>query len=187
MGEVNAMKRGDVRIAFIAAAVGATLLAPTGLSLSQAAATKTAQSGAQSISTGNLLFFATSTQTFTNPAAQLSLSIPNKNTAVNFFVQNGGSLGATGFTLKVTLSGAGTITTVKYCPVGVLFSGSGTCASGSVSTLTGIVSGTAKAVSVAVAANSFLAFQIVEDKNSVTAAIDSSVLSSQAVSGTTNS
>ena len=179
------MRRGDVRIVLTAAVVGATLLAPIQLTPSNAAANSTA-SATGSVSTGTLKVFATATQTFTNPAAALSLSVPSKNTAVNFFLENGGTETSTGYTITITLS-AGSINSVKYCPIGVLFSGSGTCASGSVTTIASITSGTAKAVTATFGANNFYAMQIVVSANNTTATIGTSVLSSQAVSGTTNS
>ena len=179
------MRRGDVRIVLTAAVVGATLLAPIQLTPSNAAASSKA-SATGSVSTGTLKVFATATQTFTNPAAALSLSAPTKNQPTNFFVENGGTETATGYTITLTPN-TGSIVTLKYCPLGVNFSGNGTCASGSATSVSGITSGVGKAIAITFPSSNYFAFQVVTNQNSNTVTIATSVLSSQAVSGTTNS
>jgi len=100
----------------------------TPISISPALASMSARSvspSATSFSTGSFKAFATAAQSFTNPLAALSLAVVN-NTPKTFFIENGGSIAQTAITVTITPPGGGTITRVRNCAQGVLFTGTAT-------------------------------------------------------------
>jgi hypothetical protein len=158
--------------------MGASLLAPIYLTPVYAIAQSQAISSAQSVSTGTAQIFATATQTFTNPGTALTFASKGVN---SFYVENGGTLSAQAFNMKISLTGA--LNSLIRCNVGVIFTGTGNCATGSPTTIT-ITANTLTTLSVTFAPSTWYEFQV-NSKSPPT--IDTSVLSSQIVSHTINS
>jgi hypothetical protein len=171
--------------ALFTVAVGATLVAPIHLSSAEAAIRATAVSSGLSATSGTLGIYGSSAQTFINPSIgnPLSLSL-SKNTAKSFYIQNNGSISTPAFKVTITLS-AGTITSLKRCDVGVLFS-AGVCASGATATTIVITAGTLTTITLLMAPTTFYNLLITAGANA-TATIDLSVSTSQLGTRTINS
>lgn len=168
----------QVRKVLLAGVVGASLLAPIYLTPAYAVAKSQVNSSAQSISTGAVKIFATATQTFTNPGVAFSIAAKGVN---HFYVENGGTISTPAFNMTITQSG--TLTYLKRCDVGVLFTGTSTCATGSPTTIT-ITTNTLTALTLTFAPSTWYEFEI--SSKSATQ-IDTSVLSSQIGTHTYNS
>jgi hypothetical protein len=172
--------------ALFAAAMGATLVAPIQLSPAEAAISATAVSSGLSMTSGTERIYGSSAQTYINPSIgnPLSLSIV-KNTAKYFYIQNNGSNSTPAFKMTITLS-AGSITSLKRCDVGVLFTSAGVCATGATATTIAITAGTLTTITLIMAPTTFYNLQIIAGA-SATATIDLSVSTSQLATRTINS
>lgn len=148
----------------VAAVVGACILALTQPPVADAAISATSNNSTLSVSSGTLRVFATATQTFTSTGVALSTAITN-GTAKNFFVNNGGSLSVSRFTMTITLPNSSNVSAFRRCAVNVSFTGSNTCASGSPVVVTNPVSGSATTYVLTLPGNGYYAFQIVQNKS----------------------
>jgi hypothetical protein len=165
--------------------MGAALVAPIQLSPAEAVTRATALSSTLSMTSGTVRIYGSSTQTFTNPSIgnPLSLSL-SQNTAKSFYIQNNGAISTPAFKLTITLS-SGTITSLKRCNVGVLFTATGVCAT-SIPTTIAITAGTLTTITLLMAPSTFYNLQIIAGANA-TATINLSVLTSQLGTRTINS
>ena len=167
----------QVRNVLLAGVVGASVLAPIYLAPVYAVDNARASS-TQSVGSGKVQIFATATQTFSNPGAGFSTPAKGVN---NFYVENGGTILTPAFNMNITQSGA--LTYLKRCDVGVLFTGTSTCATGSPTTIA-ISINTLTALTLTFAPSTWYEFEI--SSKSATQ-IDTSVLSSQIGTHTYNS
>ena len=168
--------RGNRQAASLVAAVmGALVLAPIQSPMAFAAI-EAKTSNVLTLSSGTLRVFATSNQTFVSPGIELSTPVSN-GTARNFFVNNGGTLGVSRFTMTITLPNNSNVSTFRRCPVNVSFTGTNTCASGSPTTLTNPTSGAATSYLLALSGSDFYSFQIVQNKTGTMSVSTSSSLS----------
>jgi len=160
-------------------------LLPIAISPAVAAANASVSNGtATSFSTGTFIAYATATQTFTNPNGTLLVIPVSNGVGKNFFVENGGTLPLTGITMTISLGASGAITSVKNCGQNILFTGA-TCASGGTTT-NNPTAGVAKNYTIAIAASSWVQFQLLENKNT-NATISVTVGQSQTTTFTLNS
>lgn len=171
-------------ISLVAAVVSAFILALTQPPIADAAITARS-SNSLSVVSGSVQVFATATQTFTSSGVALSTSISN-GTAKNFFVNNGGSLSVSRFTMTITLPYSSNVSAFRRCNVNVSFTGSNTCASGSPTAITVPVSGSATTYILTLPGSGYYAFQIVQNKTGTLGVSTSASLSNYS-SGTTNS
>ena len=126
-----------------------------------------------SIQTGRLLVFATSTQTFSNPMTALSLTAglktkvskddPDKSESF-FWVNNGGNLTVSRFTMTITLPLNANVAAFSRCDLNVFFIAANTCASGTPTTLLDPVSGTARTYVLTLPGYGFYSFQLDQNK-----------------------
>ena len=173
------------RFALLGFFVGLIALAPISISPALASAKATSVSpSATSFSTGTFIAYATATQVFTNPSAALSLPV-TYNTPKTFFIESNGTLNLTAVTVTITPPAGGNITRVRNCAVGVLFTGTTTCTTGSPTT-TNPASGTPFVYTLSLPAHTWCQFQLTENKNG-NATISVSVGSTQIVTFTQNS
>jgi len=142
--------------------MGVALLTPI-QSPSASAATRGLTNNVVSTASGKIEVFATATQTFTNTGAALSTAISN-GTAKTFYVNNSGSLSLTRFTMTITLPNSSNVASFKRCAVNVAFTAANTCASGTPTTLTNPVSGSATVYVLSLPASGFYSFQITQNK-----------------------
>ena len=147
----------------VAAVVGAFVVALTQPPVVANAAATAKTSHTLSISSGSVRVFATATQTFTSTGVALSTSISN-GTAKTFFVNNGGSLSVSRFTMTITLPNSSNVSAFRRCAVNVSFTGSNTCASGSPVVLTNPTSGSATTYILTLPGTGYYSFQIVQNK-----------------------
>jgi hypothetical protein len=174
-------KRRSALFGFLLAFIALT---PISISPAIAAASATA-TGTVSFSTGTFKTFATATQTFTNPGAALSLTVA-ANTPKAFFVESGGTINQTAYTMTITNTGGGTIPKLLNCPINVTFATTTTCTGGVGTTTTAMTLGTAKTFTISFPANSWFEFELTCSKAG-TASISVSVSSSQISTFTQNS
>jgi hypothetical protein len=167
----------------VAAVVGAFILALTQPPIAEAAA-KAATSQTLSISSGQLITFASTTQTFANTGVALSASIAN-GTPKTFFINNSGTIGVTAFAFIVTLPSTSNVSYFKRCALNVAFVGNNSCASGSAVTVA-MTPGISTSYVLSLPANSFYSYQIVQNKGG-TMVVNTFANISHAVTGTTNS
>jgi hypothetical protein len=165
--------------------MGAALVAPIQLSPAEAVTGATAFSSTLSMTSGTVRIYGSSTQTFTNPSLGNPLSptlVANK--ANSFYIQNNGSISTPAFNVTITLS-AGSITSLKRCGVGVLFTSAGVCATSTPTTIA-ITAGTLTTITLLMAPSTFYNLQLIGSK-SATASLDFSALTSQLGTRTINS
>lgn len=147
----------------VAAVVGAFLLAPIQPPVANGAPTARTLN-TLNVSSGSLRIFATTTQSYISTGVALSTSVTN-GAANRFFVNNGGSLTVSRFVMTINLPAASNVATFKRCPLGASFTGISSCSSGSPTTLTKPVSGSATNYLISLPGPGFYAFQIVQNKN----------------------
>ena len=147
----------------VAAVMGALLLAPIQPPIAYGAPTARSVN-TQSISTGSVRIFATTTQSYVSTGIALSTSVTN-GAAARFFLNNGGSLTVSRFVMTINLPPASTVATFKRCPLGASFTGVSSCSSGSPTTLANPVSGSATNYLISLPGPGFYAFQIIQNKN----------------------
>jgi hypothetical protein len=166
----------------------AALFSITSLAISPAVAAVKATStspSATSFSTGTFKAFATAAQTFTNPSAVLTLPV-TANSAKTFFVNNGGSIDQTAITMTITAPPGGSLTILRNCPRGVLFSGTTTCTGGVAVTTNNPVSGVAKVYTITFPATTWFQYHITSNRTG-NATVSVSVASTQIATFTQNS
>ena len=112
---------------------------------------------------GLTFIFPSGAQTFTNTGIAYSSTVSN-GIAKNFFVNNSGTFTTSGFAMIILLPSNSNVSAFKRCNINVAFTGTGTCASGSATTVA-ITPGSATTYSLPIAPNSFYAFQIVQNKS----------------------
>lgn len=126
-----------------------------------------------SIQTGRLLVFATSAQTFSNPMAALSLTVALKDkvdkkdadkSETFFWVNNGGNLSVSRFTMTITLPANANVAAFSRCDLNVSFIAANTCASGTPTDLLEPVSGTARTYVLTLPGYGFYSFQLDQNK-----------------------
>lgn len=156
------MKIRRIASTLVAAVVGAVIIAPI-QPLAANATSAQAKNNTLSISTGSLIIFASGTQTFSNTGIAYSSTVSN-GTAKNFFVNNAGTFTTSGFAMIILLPANSNVSAFKRCNINVAFTGTGTCASGSTTTVA-ITPGSSTTYSLPIAPNSFYAFQIVQNKS----------------------
>ena len=156
------MKIRRIASTLVAAAMGAVIIAPI-QPLTANATSALAQNNTLSVSTGSLIIFPSGAQTFTNTGIAYSSTVSN-GIAKNFFVNNSGTFTTSGFAMIILLPSNSNVSAFKRCNINVAFTGTGTCASGSATTVA-ITPGSSTTYSLPIAPNSFYAFQIVQNKS----------------------
>lgn len=155
--------RGITRApSLVAAVVGALAIALTQPPIAEAAASALTNHTI-SVKSGHLRVFATDVQSNISTGVALSTAISN-NVSKNFFVNNGGTLTVSRFTMTITLPSNSNVTAFRRCAVNVAFTGPGVCATGSPVAVTAPVSGTQTTYTLSLPGNGFYAFQIVQNK-----------------------
>jgi hypothetical protein len=155
--------RGITRAPFlVAAVVGAIAIALTQPPIAEAAASALTDHTI-TVKSGHLRVFATDVQSNISTGVALSTTISN-NTAKNIYVNNGGTLTVSRFTMTITLPNNSNVSTFRRCAVNVAFTGPGICASGSPVTVTAPVSGAQTTYTLSLPGNGFYAFQINQNK-----------------------
>lgn len=148
----------------VAAAMGALLLAPI-QPPSALATSAVATNNTLSITSGSLIVFATGSQSFTNTGTIFSTTLSN-GTVRTFHINNSGTLSATRFLMTITLPSANSnVSAFRRCAVNISFTGTNTCASGSPVTITHPIHNAATTYTLALPANGFYSFQIVQNKS----------------------
>jgi hypothetical protein len=157
------MRSNHRSTSLVAAVVGAFILALTQPPASFAT-TAIAKNNTLSISSGKLILFASGSQTFTNTGIAYSTTVSN-GTVRTFHINNSGNFTVSRFTLTITLPSNSNVSAFRRCAVGVSFTGTNNCASGSSTNLTHPATGVATVYTLSLPANSFYSFQIVQNKS----------------------
>lgn len=172
-----------VRAALFSFLVASMTLIPISLTSAEAELAAMTANGAtpQSLNTASFVLYATNSSSGANPGTALVLS--RASNARFFYLRNTGNVDFVKLSMLITYdNGPGTVT-LRRCNLGVTFSSTNTCSSGSTTTVT-ISSGV---VTLAFPSNSWFQFQI-DTSKTATPTISVSVSSSQIRPGiTTNS
>jgi hypothetical protein len=116
--------RGITRApSLVAAVVGAIAIALTQPPIAEAAASALTDHTI-TVKSGHLRVFAADVQSNISTGVALSTTISN-NTSKNFFVNNGGTLTVSRFTMTITLPNNSNVSTFRRCAVNVAFTGPG--------------------------------------------------------------
>lgn len=147
----------------VAAVVGALLIALTQPPVAEAAV-KAQSNNTLSVVSGNVVIFATGTQSFTNTGIAYSTILSN-GTVRTFHINNSGSLGVTRFTMTITLPASNSnVSVFRRCNLNATFTGTNICSSGTSTNVTAPVHNAATVYTLTLPANSFYSFQIVQNK-----------------------
>ena len=158
------MKVKSRSTSLVAAVVGAFVLALTQPPVVANAVVKAQSNNTLTAVSGNVVVFATGTQSFTNTGIAFTTIVSN-GTVRTFHINNSGSLGVSRFTMTITLPASNSnVSAFRRCDLNVSFTGTNTCASGSPTTVTNPVHNVATVYSLTLPANSFYSFQIVQNK-----------------------
>lgn len=147
----------------VAAVVGALVIALTQPLVAEAAV-KAQSNNTLSVVSGNVVVFATGSQSFTNTGIAFTTIVSN-GTVSTFHINNSGSLGVSRFTMTITLPASNSnVSAFRRCNLNVSFTGTNTCASGSPTIVTNPVHNVATVYTLTLPANSFYSFQIIQNK-----------------------
>ncbi len=171
--------------ALFTAVLGVALVAPSQISPAAAAISADTVSSALSTTTGTVRIYGSLTQTFTNPSIGNPLSLTELAKDGYFYIQNNGSISTPAFNVTITLD-TGSITSLKRCNVGVVFTGVGACASGTATTMTLPSLGVLTTYTLTMAPTTFYNLELIGSKTA-TATINLSVRTSQLGTRTINS
>lgn len=138
----------------------------------------------QSFATSSLQIFVSGNQTYTNTGVAFTSPISNGVERV-FFLNNGGSRAVSKFYITVTLPSSSNVSYFRRCNLGVLFSGSNTCASGSTTNIP-ITPGSEITFTLPLVQGTFYQFKIIQNKTG-TITVNSRVNSTDIVATSTNS
>jgi hypothetical protein len=156
------MRSNHRSASLVAAVVGALIFVLTQPPASFAT-TAVAKNNTLSVSSGALIVFASGAQTFTNTGIAYSTIVSN-GTVRTFHINNSGNFSVSRFTLTITLPSNSNVSVFRRCAVGVSFTGTNICASGSSTNVTHPVTGVATVHTLTLPANGFYSFQIVQNK-----------------------
>lgn len=147
----------------VAAAVGALVIALTQPPVAEAAV-KAQSNNTLSVVSGNVVIFATGSQSFTNPGIAFSTILSN-GTVRTFHINNSGSLGVSQFTMTITLPASNSnVSAFRRCNLNATFTGTNVCSSGTSTNVTAPVHNQVTVYNLTLPANSFYSFQIVQNK-----------------------
>ena len=147
----------------VAAVVGALLIALTQPPVAEAAV-KAQSNNTLSVVSGNVVIFATGTQSFTNTGIAFSTILGN-GTVRTFHINNSGTLGVTRFTMTITLPASNSnVSVFRRCNLNATFTGTNICSSGTSTNVTVPVHNVATVYTLTLPANSFYSFQIIQNK-----------------------
>lgn len=104
------------------------------VSAAHAAPKAVVASSPTSVSSGEVIVYPSLTSTGANPNG-VALTLSNSNIRQYFYIRSAGTLAGTAITIAVSYSVPPAQTTFLHCDQGVLFIASGTCASGSPTTV----------------------------------------------------
>lgn len=165
------MRSNRLVTTLIVAVMGAIVIAP--IQPASAVVKTRLDNTPLSIQSGNLLVFATQTQSFTNPMAALNLTVglkdkidkdePDKSVAF-FWVNNGGNLTVSQFTMTITLPLNANVSKFSRCDLNVSFIAENTCASGSPTDLLAPVSGSPVTHILTLPGSGFYSFELDQNK-----------------------